>query len=418
MDSFNASLKKYAHLAVRVGLNIQPGQRLIIYNSTTRGVPLHTAPLVREIVREAYGAGASYVDVIWNDQELIRTRVELAPADSFGEYSDWHIQGLMDIVERGGALLTIRSNNPDLLNGLDPERIGTWQKTHLQKFSPVSSETSSNKISWLVMSASGPEWAARVFPALPVEEAEAKLWEAIFQITRTDQPDPVAAWEEHVKNLARRANQLTRKKYAALKYTGPGTDLTIGLPAGHKWISAGEKTQTGIRFIANIPTEEVFTLPHRGQTEGMVTASMPLSYGGTLMEDFSLTFEKGHVVNVTARKGEAILRKLVETDEGAGRLGEVALVPVNSPIAERGHLFYDALIDENASCHLAVGRGFRVNLEGAQDLSDEEFTQRGGNLSINHVDFMVGSKHLDIDGLREDGSSEPLMRQGMWAFPA
>jgi aminopeptidase len=416
MDSFNEALKKYARLAVRVGLNIQPGQRLIIFNSATRGVPLHAAPLVREITREAYEAGASYVDVIWNDQQLVRTRVETAPADSFGEYSDWHIQGLMDTIERGGAILTIRSNDPDLLNGLDPERVGTWQKTHLQKFSPVSRETSSNKVPWLVISASGPEWAAKVFPSLPVEQAEAKLWEAIFQITRADRLDPVAAWDEHIRNLARRGSHLTQKQFASLKYTGPGTDLTIGLPGGHKWISAGEKAQNGIAFIANIPTEEVFTLPHREQTDGTVTASMPLSYGGTLIEDFSLTFEKGRVIQVSAKKGEAILRKMVETDEGAGRLGEVALVPVDSPIAERGHLFYDTLIDENASCHLAVGRGFRVNLEDAQDLSDEEFTQRGGNLSINHVDFMIGSKHLDIDGIRQDGSTEPVMRQGKWAI--
>lgn len=416
MVSLNDALKKYAKLAIRVGLNLQKGQRLIITNASTRGVPLTAAPLVREMVREAYEAGASYVDVIWNDQELIRTRVEYAPADSFGEYSDWQIQGIMDTVERGGALLTIRSNNPDLLNGLDPERAGAWQKTHLQKFNPVSLAVTANKLNWLVIAASGPEWAAKVFPDLPAERAEAELWEAIFQITRADQPDPVAAWEEHVRNLLKRAAYLTEKRYAALKYTGPGTNLTVGLPKGHKWISAREKAQNGIEFIANLPTEEVFTLPHREQTEGTVTATLPLSYGGTLIEDFSLTFEKGHVVSVTAQKGEATLRKLVEADEGAGRFGEVALVPVNSPIAERGHLFYDSLIDENASCHLAVGRAYRINLEGAQDMTDEEFVQRGGNVSLAHVDFMVGSKHLDIDGMKADGSSEPVMREGKWAF--
>ena len=242
------------------------------------------------------------------------------------------------------------------------------------------------------------------------------MWEAIFQITRVDQPDPVAAWEEHVRNLHKRGKYLTRKQYTALKYSAPGTDLKVGLPPGHNWLSAREKAQNGIEFIANLPTEEVFTLPHRMQTEGTVKASMPLSYGGTLIDDFSLTFEQGRVVHASAGKGEAILKKIIETDEGAGRLGEAALVPINSPIARRGHLFYDALIDENASCHLAIGRAYRINLEGSQDLSDEEFRQRGGNTSLTHVDFMVGSKDMDIDGLREDGSSEPVFRKGNWAF--
>jgi aminopeptidase len=416
MSAFNDSLRKYAKLALRVGLNLQKGQRLIITNASTRGVPLHAAALVREIVREAYEAGSPYVDVIWNDEELIRTRVNHAPADSFGEYSDWQIHGIMDVIEGGGALLTVRSNNPDLLSGLDPERVGVWQKTHVEKSNPINRAVTGNQMNWLVIAAASPDWAAKVFPDLPREQAEAKLWEAIFEITRVDRPDPVAAWEQHVRNLLKRGDYLTQKKYRALKYTAPGTNLTVGLPRGHRWISAREKAQNGIEFIANLPTEEVFTLPHREQTEGTVTATLPLSYSGTLIEDFSLTFEKGHVVKVAAKKGEAILKKLVETDEGAGRFGEVALVPVNSPIAQRGHLFYDTLIDENASCHLAVGRAYRINLEGAQQLTDEEFAQRGGNISLTHVDFMVGSKEMDIDGMKEDGSSEAVMRKGEWAF--
>jgi aminopeptidase len=266
-----------------------------------------------------------------------------------------------------------------------------------------------------VVAAASPAWAAKVFPDLPVDQAEAKLWEAIFQITRVDQPDPVAAWEQHVKNLLKRAQYLNQKRYTALKYTAPGTDLTVGLPEGHKWISAREKTQSGIEFIANLPTEEVFTLPHREQTHGTVKASMPLSYGGTLIEDFHLTFENGRVVNVHAGKNEPALKRLIDTDEGASRLGEAALVPVDSPIAQRGHLFFDSLIDENASCHLAVGRAYRINLEGSHDLSDQEFMQRGGNISMAHVDFMVGSQDMDIDGIRQDGSSEPVFRHGKWA---
>jgi aminopeptidase len=315
-------------------------------------------------------------------------------------------------------MLTIRSNNPDLLHDLDPERVGVMQHTHLEKFNPVSMTVSGNKMNWLVVAAAGPAWAGKVYPDLPAEQAEAKLWEAIFQITRVDQPDPVAAWEQHITNLLKRGKYLTGKKYAALQYMAPGTDLKIGLPQGHKWISAREKAQNGIEFIANLPTEEVFTLPHRMQTEGTVRATLPLSYGGTLIDDFSLRFEQGRVVNIAARKGEAILKKLIATDEGAGRFGEVALVPVDSPIARRGHLFYDTLIDENASCHLAVGRAYRINMEGAQEMSEEEFVERGGNVSLTHVDFMVGSQELDIDGIREDGSSEPVFRKGQWAFEA
>jgi aminopeptidase len=416
MNSLSESLKKYAQLIIRVGLNLQKGQPLIINNASTRGVPLHAAPLVRAVTEEAYKAGSPYVDVIWNDEELIHIRAQHAPAGTFGEYSDWHVDALLKVAERGGAMLTIRSNNPDLLNDLDPERVGAMQRTHLEKFSPASLLATNNKINWLVVAASSPVWASKVFPDLSPEKAEAKLWDAIFKITRVDQPDPVAAWEEHVKNLLKRGDYLTKKQYTGLKYKGPGTDLTVGLPEGHKWISAREKSQTGIEFIANLPTEEVFTLPHRLKTEGTVKATMPLSYGGTLLDDFSLTFENGRVVKAVAGKGESILKKLIDTDEGASRFGEVALVPVDSPIAKRGHLFYDALIDENASCHLAIGRAYRINLSGAADITDEQFKERGGNVSITHVDFMVGSKELDIDGVRQDGSTEPVFRKGKWAF--
>lgn len=416
MASHADLLKKYAELVIHVGLNLRPGQRLLINNASTRGVPLHVAPLVREIARVAYEAGARLVDVIWNDEALLRTRVQYAPADSFDEYPTWHVAALMNNIERGDAILTIRSNNPDLLSGLDPERVGALQKTHLNHFNPVSMAITSNKVNWCVIAASGPDWAAKVFPHLSREEAEAKLWEAIFEITRVNLEDPVSAWKAHIQNLRRRAEYLSAKQYAALHYTAPGTDLTIGLPRGHKWISARSMAQNGIDFTANLPTEEVFTLAHRDQVDGVVSASMPLSYSGTLIEDFSLTFEKGRIVKVTARKGEAILQKLVDTDEGSHRLGEVALVPHSSPIARRGHLFFDALIDENAASHLAIGRAYRFNLEGGEALSDEEFRARGGNTSLTHVDFMVGSGQMNIDGIREDGSREAVMRQGEWAF--
>jgi len=415
MSSFHENLRKYAELVIKIGLNLRVGQRLIINNASTRGVPLHVSPFVREVARAAYAAGARYVDVIWNDEELLRLRAELAPRDSAREYSTWHIKALMDILESGDAMLTIRSNNPGLLNDLDAEFIGAMQQTHLEQFKPVTAAVTNNQSNWLVIAAASPAWAAKVFPGLEPEEAEAKLWEAIFQITRVDQPDPIAAWEDHIRNLHARSKYLTGKGYKALRYTAPGTNLTIGLPDGHKWISARESAQNGIEFTANLPTEEVFTLPHREQVDGVVAASMPLVYSGIMIEDFSLTFEKGRVVKASAGKGESTLKNLLAADEGASHLGEVALVPFSSPISRRGHLFFDPLIDENVASHLAVGHAYRVNLIGGNELNDAEFMERGGNVSINHVDFMVGSARMDIDGVKADGTTEPVMRKGEWA---
>jgi aminopeptidase len=302
------------------------------------------------------------------------------------------------------------------MDGEDPEIVGQVQKVYLERYANFVELIGKNKMNWLVVAAAGPAWAARVFPDLEPAEAEKKLWEAIFSITRVDQPDPVSAWDKHVKNLRARSEYLNAKQYAALHYKAPGTDLTVGLPQGHFWNSAGSSTQNGIFYIANMPTEEIFTLPHKDQINGHVSASMPLSYSGALMEDFVLTFENGYVVKATAGKNETVLKKLVSADEGASSLGEVALVPHSSPIAQRGHLFYDALIDENAASHLALGRAYKFTLKGAENLSDEEFKARGGNVSMVHVDFMIGSAKMDIDGLLADGSAEPVMRQGEWAF--
>ncbi len=410
------SLQKYAELAVRVGLNLRAGQRLLINNPTTRGVQLHAAPLVREIAKAAYRAGARYVDVLWGDEALLKTRVQMAPRDSFDQFSKWQIKAIDELLENDGAHLSIRSNNPDLMDDEDPEIVGQVQRVYLEHIAEFSKMIGQNKINWLVIAAAAPAWAARVFPDLAPEAAEHELWEAILSITRADQPDPVAAWEKHVRELSARSAYLNAKQYSALHYIASGTDLTVGLPAGHHWDSAGSTAQNGIFYIANLPTEEVFTLPHREQINGVVSASMPLSYSGTMMEAFTLTFENGHVVKASAKTGEAVLQKLIATDEGASSLGEVALVPHSSPIAQRGHLFYDPLIDENAASHLALGRAYKFTLKDAADLSDEDFQARGGNVSLVHVDFMVGSDQMDIDGLNAKGETEPVMRQGEWAF--
>ena len=409
-------LQKYADAIVRVGLNLRAGQRLIITNATSRGVPPAGRALVHAVTRAAYAAGARFVDVIWGDEEMLRLRVQNAPADSFSEYPKWQVNGITDIIKNGDALLSIYANNPDVYNGLDPERLGAMQRSHLENYQEISLSVTRNAINWCVVASGAPAWAAKVFPDLPVEEAEAKLWQAIFEMTRAVEPDPVAAWVEHIKNLRKRADYLQAKKYNALHYKSDKTDFTLGLPNGHKWISAQSLAENGVVFTANMPTEEIFTLPDRHRADGVVHSTFPLSYGGSLIEDFTVTFENGKIVRVAAKKNEAILQKLVDTDEGSTRLGEVALVPVSSPIARRGDLFYNTLFDENASCHIAIGRAYRFTLTGGEELTDEEFNSAGGNTSITHVDFMIGSPQMDIDGIKDDGTREPVMRSGDWAF--
>ena len=409
-------LQKYADAIVRVGLNLRAGQRLIITNATSRGVPPAGRALVHAVTRAAYAAGARFVDVIWGDEEMLRLRVQNAPADSFSEYPKWHVNAITDIIKNGDALLSIYANNPDVYHGLDPERLGAMQRSHLENYQEISLSVTRNAINWCVVASGAPAWAAKVFPDLPVEEAEAKLWQAIFEMTRAVEPDPVAAWVEHIKNLRKRADYLQAKKYNALHYKSDKTDFTLGLPNGHKWISAQSLAENGVVFTANMPTEEIFTLPDRHRADGVVHSTFPLSYGGSLIEDFTVTFENGKIVRVAAKKNEAILQKLVDTDEGSTRLGEVALVPVSSPIARRGDLFYNTLFDENASCHIAIGRAYRFTLTGGEELTDEEFNTAGGNTSMTHVDFMIGSPQMDIDGIKEDGTPEPVMRSGDWAF--
>ncbi len=409
-------LRKYAEAVVKVGLNLRAGQRLIITNAVARGVPPAARPFVHEIVKAAYAAGARFVDVIWGDEELLRIRLQNAPADSFSEYPRWHIQGIMDMIRNGDALLSIYANDPNVYEGLDTERLGAMQKSHLENWQEISLNVTRNAINWCVVAAAAPAWAAKLFPDLKPKEAEEKLWQAIFETTRTFEPDPVVAWSKHIENLTKRADYLQAKKYSALHYTSQNTDFTLGLPPGHIWTGARSRAENGISFTANMPTEEIFTLPDCRRADGIVYSTFPLNYGGSLIEDFQVTFENGKVTKVHAKKNEAILQKLIDTDEGSKHLGEVALVPASSPIARRGHLFYNTLFDENASCHIAIGRAYRFTLAGGEELTDEEFNTAGGNTSLAHVDFMIGSPQMNIDGIREDGTQEPVMRSGEWAF--
>jgi len=409
-------LNKYAEVIVKVGLNLQNGQRLVIMNAAARGVPPPARELVYAVTKAAYAAGSPYVEVLWGDEEMLRIRLQHAPANSLDEYPKYFIRGIMDIVEKGGAFLHIFTNDPDLYRGLDAKRVATLQKAHSENWREVRVPLMHNTMNWCSVASANPAWAAMIFPSLNPAEALDKLWQSIFESTRITQTDPVAAWEDHVKNLQKRADYMNAKKYSALHYLAPGTDLLVGLAQGHYWGAARAVAQNGVTYIGNMPTEEIYTMPDRNRAEGTVTATFPLSHGGNLIEDFSLTFKDGRIVKVNAKKNEVALQELVNTDEGSTRLGEAALVPASSPLGNRGHIFYNTLFDENASCHLAIGEASREYMIGGEELTDEEFMAAGGNLSSNHVDFMIGSSHMDIDGIKDDGAREPVFRSGEWAF--
>lgn len=408
-QEFNQLLEKYAEVVVKVGLNLRNDQHLSIRGN------VDDAPFIRKVAETAYKAGARYVDVLWDDENIKRTRLQHADPETLTTLPDWLYNRYEEYSKRGDAELAILSSNPDLYNGIDSDRIAITRKTLYQKIvEPLRKYN--NYANWCVVSTAAPAWAQKVFPNLPEKEAQTKLWDAIFRACRIHTPDPVKAWEEHIQKLDKYKNYLNAKRFASLRYKAPGTDLTIGLPEDHHWGGAQETFKNGITGTVNIPTEEVFTMPHKNKVDGLVTATLPLNNQGVLMEEFSIRFENGRAVNFSAKKGDADLRKLIETDENAGRLGEVALVPNSSPISQSGILFYNTLFDENASCHLALGSAYKSSMQGGVDMTDEEFAARGGNKSLIHVDFMIGSAKMDIDGIQSDGTREPLMRNGEWAF--
>ena len=405
-------LELYGELAVRVGVNLRAGQRLLITGPlASGGASLEAAPLVRQIAASAYRAGAPLVETLWGDEALQLIRFKHAPRESFSEFSAWLPRALVEHVEAGHAVMSIYANDPDQLKDEDPALIGQVQQAVSRGVRAFREHISRNHTNWTVIAAAGSGWAARVFPGLPPAQQVSSLWEAIGRLCRLDQPDPIAAWQTHLEALAARRDLLNAKQFAALRYTGPGTSLTIGLPDGHAWVSGRSVSSSGISFAPNIPTEEVFTMPHKDRVDGTVRSSKPLSYGGTLI---CLTFAEGRVVDVKAERGESVLRQLVGTDAGAARLGEVALVPHNSPVAQSGLLFYNTLFDENAASHVALGSAYKFTLGGGETMSNEEFERAGGNQSAVHVDFMIGSAALDVDGVSKDGTAEPLMRRGDW----
>lgn len=409
MLDFKQKLDNYALLAVKIGINIQPGQTLVI------SADIGSAELVRLIVRQAYQAGAKLVKVNYSDEMVTRTRYELAPSESFLEPPKWQADELEDLARNGAAFLSVVSTNPDLLNGIEAGRIADNQRTAGQAMAPYRELMMSNQVSWSIVAYPSTTWAAKVFPDAAPEEQVELLWEAIFKAVRADQDNPVEAWSSHLGGLKQRCDILNSRKYRKLHYTAPGTDLTLELPEGHIWCQAGAVNGRGVPFLANIPTEEVFTAPLKTGANGKVSSTKPLSYGGNIIDRFTLTLENGKVTDFTAEVGQEALASLLAMDEGSAYLGEVALVPFHSPISESGILYYTTLYDENASCHLALGAAYAFTLQDGIAMTKEQLAGHGMNQSLTHVDFMMGSPEMNIDGITDDGKSEPIFRAGNWA---
>lgn len=410
MSQFEEKLVQYAELAVKIGVNLQKGQILHI------SAPILAADFVEHAVKVAFETGAADVIVDWHDEKVTRLRYDLAPDEAFEDFPDWKVQKMDDLVKKDAAFMTVFSENPDLLAGVDPKRVALSQKTAGQKLQTSRAALMSGAVSRTVVSTPTPEWANKVFPELETEAAIDALWDQIFKITRVATENPIESWKVHGANFLKKLDLLNGQQFKALHYKGDGTDLVIELPENHVWIGGGLENAKGVYVYPNIPTEEVFTAPKRDGVNGTVTSTMPLNYAGTVIENFTLTFEKGRIVHVTAEKGEETLKNLIESDEGSHYLGEVALVPNNSPISETGLIFYNTLFDENASCHLAIGNAYSFNVQGGTRMSQEELHASGLNNSITHVDFMVGSATLDIDGETSDGARVPVFRNGNWAF--
>jgi len=417
-SDFEHNLDKYAEVIVRVGLNLQPGQRLLIgmpfYNFL--GTPIELAPIVRNITAHAYKAGARHVEVLWNDEQLELIRYKYAPRDSFQEFPFWRTDAAFDIAQAGDAILILLGGKTDLMSNQDPGLINTFFEKTLEKMRPTIDLRVKGAINFVIAFAPVEDWAEKVFRHLPAKSRISQAWDTIFNICRIKDPDPVTSWENHISELNKRCEYLNIKQYSALKMIGPGTNLSIGLPPGHVWHGGNMTSISNINFTANIPTEEIFTIPHKDKTEGVVKITKPIPGGTGSIEDIELTFSKGKVIKAKAVKGEEDLIKILKTDEGMLRLGEVALVPHSSPISQTGLLYYSVIIDENASNHIALGRAYQFCLVGGEEMSDDDFESVGGNLSLDHQDLMIGSGAMDVLGINSDGLSEAIMESGEWSF--
>lgn len=408
--SFEKQLENYADLVIKVGLNLQKGQRLFV-----RSI-LEGADFTRLVVDKAYKAGASHVDVFWSDDAILLSRFKYAPKDSLGFVPEWYKQGLNQELQPGDAILSIRASDPELLKNQDPDKVTAFERAHRLELKPLMGKIMDSAVNWCLVSVPVQAWAAKLFPKDKPTRQMQKLWAAILSSVRADQPDAVKKWQTHLKTLQARRAYLNGKQYAALRFQSSGTDFIVGLAKHHIWLGGTQDSQNGITYVANLPTEEVFTAPDCNVTEGVVRSTKPLAYAGNLIEGFELTFREGRVVKAKAKKGQKILQRLLETDDGAKRLGEVALVPHSSPISQSGLLFLHTLFDENASSHVALGNAYRFNIQGGTQMTDKQLVKSGINSSLTHVDFMIGSKDMQVDGVTNDDRLEPIMHKGEWVF--
>ncbi|MDR6100761.1 aminopeptidase [Agrobacterium larrymoorei] len=402
-------LEKLAEVAVKVGLQLQKDQDLVIT------APLAALPLVRQLTKHAYMAGSGLVTTFYSDEETTLARYRHASDANFDKASSWLYEGMAKAYANGAARLAISGDNPLLLSEQDPAKVARANKANSTAYKPALEKISNFDINWNIISYPNPSWAKQVFPGISEDEAVRKLADAIFAASRVDVADPVAAWAEHNANLAKRSKWLNGERFASLHFTGPGTDVTIGLADGHEWHGGASMAKNGVTCNPNIPTEEVFTTPHARRVDGYVSSTKPLSHQGTLIDDIQVKFEGGRIIEAKASKGESVLNKVLDTDEGARRLGEVALVPHSSPISASGILFYNTLFDENASCHIALGQCYSKCFIDGATLSQDQIKAQGGNSSLIHIDWMIGSDKVDIDGIKPDGSAVPVMRKGEWA---
>lgn len=404
-------LKNYARLLVKIGINIQPNQTLVISS------PVDCADFARLITETAYEEGAREVVLNWNDDIVSKLRYLYAPDEVFDQFPEWRKQFYLSYAEQGAAFLSISASDPELMKDVDPGRIARAKKTASIELKEHSDNLMNNRNVWCVASVPTPSWAAKVFPGIPQDQAVEKLWNAILTSVRADGQDPVEAWKIHKTSLKQKLDKLNDMQLQWIHIRNKlGTDLKIELPEDHIWLGGSDISEDGIEFIANMPTEEIFTSPARNGVNGRVVSSMPLNYNGSLIEDFSFTFKDGEIVDFSAKKGYDSLKHLIETDEGSRFLGEVALVPYDSPVSNLNILFYNTLFDENASCHLAIGKAYPVSLRGGESMTREELLDAGINDSLVHVDFMFGTPDLEIDGLTKDGQRAAIFRKGNFAL--
>ena len=405
-------LDRLAEVAVRVGLGLARGQELVMT------APVEALPLARRITEHAYRAGSPLVTTLLTDEVSTLARFRHAGEDAFDTAPGWLFDGMAAAFRGGAARLAIAGDDPALLAGQDPARISRANRARSRAYQPALDLITGFQINWTIACYATPSWAAAVFPGLPEEEAVARLWDAIFAASRVDAPDPVAAWDAHNAALHARTRLLNDKRFAALHFRGPGIDLRVGLADGHAWLGGASPARNGVVCNPNIPTEEVFTTPHAARVDGTVRSTKPLSYQGTLIEGIEVRFEGGRIIDATARTGGEVLGRVLDTDGGARRLGEVALVPHSSPISASGLLFLNTLFDENAASHIALGQAYKTCIRGGEGMDDAELEAAGANRSLIHIDWMIGSGEVDVDGIGpggdRDGAAEPLMRRGEW----